>query len=378
MDQRRDPQVNTTREMVVRSPLGWEPVEPPERHPWLALTIGLTLLLGVVVVSFNLALPYYALSPGSARDVTPLIKTGDAESFPPKGQVLLTTISLQQVHPVQALVGWLRTDVDVVKEEVILPPDTSDQEYRQINFQVMDESKQNAIVVALKTLGYMVNEKGEGAVVEQVLPQFPAEGRLQPGDVIKMIDGQPVALVQEATNMIRTRRPGDSLTLDVVQADGTQPRQVQVTLAADPQQNGKPVLGVLLRTFRRDFDLPFEVDIESDNIGGPSAGLAFTLGLIDSLSPGELTGGRKVAVTGTIEIDGRVGDVGGVAQKTSAVKAAGADVFLVPAGEFEVAKKRAGKDLLVIKVTTLPEALEALASLGGDRALGPAAPGQPG
>lgn len=370
--------MNTTREMVVRSPLGWEPVEPPERHPWLALTIGLTLLLGVVVVSFNLALPYYALSPGSARDVTPLIDTGDAESFPPKGQVLLTTISLQQVHPVQALVGWLRTDVDVVKEEVILPPDTSDQEYRQINFQVMDESKQNAIVVALRSLGYVVKEKGEGAVVEQVLPQFPAEGRLQPGDVIKLIDGKPVALVQEATDMIRTHRPGDTLTLDVVQADGTQPRQVQVTLAADPQQNGKPVLGVLLRTFRRDFDLPFQVDIESDNIGGPSAGLAFTLGLIDSLSEGELTGGRKVAVTGTIEIDGRVGDVGGVAQKTSAVKAAGADVFLVPAGEFEVAKKRAGKNLLVIKVTTLPEALEALASLGGDRALGPVVAGQPG
>lgn len=364
---RQDAQVNTIEPMVVRSPLGWEPVEPPERHPWLALLIGLTFLLGVVVVSFNLALPYYALAPGSARDVGPLITAGEGTTlYESEGEVLLTTISLQQVHPVEALVGWLRTDVDVLPEEQVLPPQTSDQEYRQLNFQVMDESKQNAIVVALKRLGYDVKERGEGALVERVLPQFPAEGRLQPGDVIKAVDGKPVALVQEATALIGARKPGDIVTLDVVQADGTEPRQVQVPLAADPQQGGRPVLGVLLRSFRRDFDLPVDVRIESANIGGPSAGLAFTLGIIDALTEGELTGGRKVAVTGTIEIDGRVGDVGGVAQKTSAVKAAGADVFLVPAGEYEIAKSRAGDDLLVIKVTTLQEALEALGSVGGD------------
>jgi len=293
--------------------------------------------------------------------------------------VLLTTISLQQVHPVQALVGWLRTDVDVVPEEQILPPETSDQEYRQLNFQVMDESKQNAIVVALRLLGNDVKEKGEGAVVERVLPQFPAEGRLQQGDVIKAIDGKPVALVTEATDMIRSHKAGDSITLDVVQPDGTQPRQVQITLAADPQQANRPVLGVLLRTFKRDFDLPVDVKIDSANIGGPSAGLAFTLGVIDALSEGELTGGRKVAVTGTIELDGTVGDVGGVAQKTSAVRSAGADVFIVPAGEFETAKARAGKKLLVIKVSTVQEALAALASLGGGLNTGTAVAGaQPG
>ncbi len=371
--------MNTTTEMVVRSPLGWEPVEPPARHPWLGLTIGLTLLLGIVVVAFNLALPYYALAPGSARNVTPLIDTGKAPSFPPKGQVLLTTISLQQVHPVQALVGWLRSDVDVVPEEKILPPDTSDQQYRQLNFQVMDQSKENAIVVALRLLGNDVKEQGEGAVVERVLPQFPAEGRLQPGDVIKAVDGKPVALVTDATTMIRSKKAGDSVTLDVVDADGARPRQVTIPLAADPQQANRPVLGVLLQTFKRKFDLPVDVKIESANIGGPSAGLAFTLGVIDRLSEGELTGGRKVAVTGTIELDGSVGDVGGVAQKTSAVRAAGADVFIVPAGEYETAKARAGKKLLVIKVTTVQEALAALTSLGGGLDAGPtvvaAAPG---
>jgi PDZ domain-containing protein len=365
--------------MVVRSPLGWEPVTPPPRHRLLGVTIALVLILGIVVAAFNLTLPYYALAPGSARPVAPLIESKDRKLYPPKGRVLLTTISLQQVHPVEALVGWLRSDIDVLPEEQIRPPETTDKEYRQYNFQVMDESKQNAIVVALRRLGYEVKEKGSGALVEKVLSQFPAQGRLQPGDVITSIDGSQVALVSDATAVIAGHQPGDVLTIHVQQPDGTEPRDVQVPVAADPDQGGQTVLGVFLRSFQRDFDLPFDLDINSGNIGGPSAGLAFTLGVIDTLTPGELTGGRKVAVTGTIELDGRVGDVGGVAQKTSAVKAAGAEVFIVPAGEYEVAKARAGKGLTVIKVTTLQEALDALGRIGGDlAALGPVTAGTRG
>ncbi|MEA3075811.1 MAG: Lon-like protease [Actinomycetota bacterium] len=371
--------MNTIEPMVVRSPLGWEPVEPPERHPWLGTAIALLLVLGLVVVGFNWALPYYALAPGSAREVGTLISADGTKTYPAKGEVLLTTISLQQVHPIQAFVGWLRTDVDVVPEDRIKPPDTSNQQYRQQNFEVMDASKQTAIVVGLRRLGYEVKEKGEGALVERVLPQFPVNGQLHEGEVIKAIDGQPIALVTDATALIGGHKAGDVLRIDVAQPDGTGARTALVPVAADPEQGGKVVLGVYLRTFKRDFDTPFKVDIKSDNIGGPSAGLAFTLGVIDNLTPGELTGGRKVAVTGTIEIDGRVGDVGGVAQKTSAVRASGADVFLVPAGEYDVARQHAGAHLKVIKVTTLQEALDALGSLGGDlSALGPAGGGQRG
>lgn len=371
--------MNTIEPMVVRSPLGWEPVEPPQRHPWLGTTVTLLVILGAVVIGFNWSLPYYALAPGSARDVGSLIAADGAKTYPADGEVLLTTISLQQVHPIEAFVGWLRSDVDVVPEDRIKPPDTSNQEYRQQNFEVMDESKQNAIVVALRRLGYEVKEKGQGALIERVLPQFPVKGILREGEVIKAIDGKPVGLVTDATAVIGTHKPGDVLAIDVAQPDGSGARQALVPLAADPDQGGKVVLGVFLRTFKRDFDAPFKVDIRSGNIGGPSAGLAFTLGVIDSLTPGELTGGRKVAVTGTIEIDGRVGDVGGVAQKTSAVRKAGADVFLVPAGEYEVARQYAGPGLQVIKVTTLQEALDALGTLGGDlSALGPVATGQRG
>src|SRR5688572_28639453 len=103
--------------VVVRSPLGWEPVRPLPHHRFLGLAAFLTLLFGVVAVGFNLDLPYYALAPGSARQVSPLIEAREAKVYPPKGEVLLTTISLQQVHPFEALTGWLRSDVDVLPEE---------------------------------------------------------------------------------------------------------------------------------------------------------------------------------------------------------------------------------------------------------------------
>jgi PDZ domain-containing protein len=131
-------------------------------------------------------------------------------------------------------------------------------------------------------------------------------------------------------------------------------------------QGGSACLGVVLGTKNHRFDYPYKVSIDTTGVGGPSAGLAFTLALIDELTPGELTGGQNVAVTGTIGIDGTVGDVGGVAQKTAAVRKAGAKLFLVPPGEFAEAKAHAGKSLKVVQVTTLADALAALAANGGD------------
>lgn len=358
--------VHTIEPMVVRSPLGWDPVAPERKRPWLPYAVGGAVLILLFVGATWTTLPYYALAPGSARGVTDLIVAEGTDTYPPEGEVLLTTITLSKVTPVEALTGWLRSDVDIVPEDQILPPDTTDEDYRRFNVQEMDDSKQTAIVVALRRLGYQVTEKGEGALIERVLPQFPANGRLEPGEVIKTVDGKPVALVQEATAAIGAHQAGETVRLEVASVDGTSTRTVDVPLAADPEQGGKPVLGVFLRTSKRTFEMPIDVDIKSGSIGGPSAGLAFTLGVIDQLTPRELTGGRKVAVTGTIEIDGRVGDVGGVAQKTAAVRKAGADVFIVPAGEYEDALSRAGDDLQVIKVTTLQEALEALENLGGD------------
>lgn len=345
---------------------------PPPLHPvvqqfwWVVPLLVAVLTLAVVL---NTDLPYYAIAPGDAREVDELIKAPDNRLHPARGEVYLATVSLQRVKPLGALRGWLDRSVDVVPDERILGT-TKPEDYREQNLALMDDSKQTAIVVALRQLGYDMPEQGKGSLVVEVSPGSPAADRLHPGDTITAIDGVPTTLVNEAVARIQAHRPGEVARLEVTGADGTA-RVEQVTLAentADERRRGQAFLGVLMRTKDRTFPMPFDVTIDSGRIGGPSAGLAFTLALIEQLAPAELTGGHKVAVTGTIDIDGKVGQVGGVAQKTAAVRAEGAEYFFVPPEEFEVAKSHAGKRLKVVSVATLQEAIDALGRIGGDTA----------
>jgi len=317
----------------------------------------------LVTASRFVRLPYYSISPGSARQVNDLIRVPKERSFPPQGRVYLATVSLQPATPVGALIGWLDNDTDVVPEKRVLGS-TSRGQYSKQNQELMTESKQVASVVALRQLGYPVAEHGAGGTIVAIEAGSPADGHLSPDEVIVGVDGRPVALASEAVAGVRAHKPGDSVRLDV-QAPGGGVRTEQVTLAANPRRPGG-FLGVTILTKDQRFDLPFEVSIESGDIGGPSAGLAYTLGVLDALTPGELTGGKKVATTGTMEIDGTVGNVGGVAQKTAAVRAAGAEYFLVPPDEYQEALSHAGSDLKVMKVGSLSEALAALAGAGGD------------
>ena len=354
-------------ELPPQPPHGSQP-PPPPLHPlimqfWWVLPIALAVVtLGVVL---NTNLPYYAIAPGDAREVDELLDIAQDRLHPASGEVYLATVSLQQVKPLGALRGWLDGEIDVVPEERILGT-TPPEEYRDENRRLMEDSQQTAIIVALRQLGYDIPEEGKGALVVEVSEGSPAAGRLDVGDTITSIDGLPTLLVQDAVDRIRAHQPGETARLEIVNAEGVT-RVEEVRLA---DREGRAFLGVLMRTKDRNFPMPFEVKIDAGPIGGPSAGLAFTLGLIDQLSPGELTGGKKVAVTGTIAMDGEVGDVGGVAQKTAAVRAEGADYFLVPPGEYETARAHAGKRLEVIQVATLDEAIAALGRIGGD--IGPA------
>lgn len=352
-----------------------ESSQPPPRRllRWLVpVALVSILLLGAL----ELSLPYYAIAPGSAREVNDLISVPRDRSFPPAGKVLLATVSLRRVSALGALEGWLDPDVDVVPEERVLGS-TPPKQFTKQNLQLMDDSKQVAVVVALRRLGFAVPEHGKGALVVSVEKGTPAEGRLAQGDVITAVDGRPTPLSQQTVEAIRARRPGQVARLEILGTNGAT-RVEEIVLASRPkEQTG--FLGVLLRTKEQRFEYPFDVAIDSGTIGGPSAGLAFTLGVLDSLTNGELTGERKVAATGTIEIDGTVGEVGGVAQKTAAVRAAGAQYFLVPVGEYTEATAHAGRNLAVVKVANLDDAIAALARLGGDvSALGPAPPGRRG
>jgi PDZ domain-containing protein len=319
------------------------------------------LAVAVVGILLNLDLPYYGIAPGDARAVDDLIAAPEGYDHPARGHVYYATVSLQQLKPLGVLRGWLDDDIDVVHEDELLG-NTPRREYRRQNLRLMDDSKQTALVVALRELGHDVKEYGRGALVVTVAEDLPAAGRLEEGDTIVAIDGESTFLVQDAVEAIKAHRPGDEVRLEVVSADD-EPRVEQITLA---ERDGGAILGVTMRTKDRRFDLPLDVSIDSGTIGGPSAGLAFTLGVIDRLSAGELTGGRNVAVTGTIDIDGTVGDVGGVVQKTAAVKSKGVRYFLVPPGEFEQARRHAGRHLQVIKVGSVDEAIEALGRIGGD------------
>lgn len=307
---------------------------------------------------------FYRVAPGSVIDTAPLVMVEEDRYFPADGRVLLTTVSFGKATLLEAIAGWLDPTVDVVRESVVAP-DVDEDELREINLGMMQDSKQAAIAVAFEALGFDAIT-GHGAEVLEVIPGTPAESLLDVGEAIVAVDGVDTLVHIDAVQALATKQPGDTVTLTVEPAGGGTPREVEATLGENPERPGRPFLGVSLGTRGLELALPFEVDVRSDEIGGPSAGLAFTLEIIDVLTEGELTGGRTVAATGTIELDGSVGEVGGVAQKTAVVRASGADVFLVPAGEVERARRHAGDDLEIVAVEDLDDALAALARLGGN------------
>lgn len=333
------------------------------RHRWVWRAFPALVLSLVLLGTASISLPYYAIAPGSAREVNDLIDVPKDKGFPARGKVLLATVSLRQVSPLGALEGWLDPNVDVVPEKTVLGT-TPRRQFTRQNLELMDDSKQIAVVVALRRLGYPVAEEGKGALVVGIEQGSPADGRLALGEVVTAVDGRPSPLSQRAVEGIHAHKPGQVVRLEVQGVHGGT-RVEEIVLASRPRSEFG-FLGVVLRTKEQRFDYPFEVRIDSGSIGGPSAGLAFTLGVLDELTTGELTGGKKVAATGTIELDGRVGDVGGVAQKTAAVRAAGARYFLVPPGEFAEASASAGNKLQVLKVGSLDEAIAAFARIGGD------------
>ena len=369
------------------------PQSPPEEqqdpllawaraHWWALLTV--VAMIGALIAASTLSVPYYAISPGGALPVAPLVHVADGPTFPPKGGVFLCTVSLGPTTLLEALQGWLDPTTDVVKRSVIVPPNVSPGKLREVNLQAMDTSKEQAIGVAFEQLGYDAIT-GQGAEVVAIRPHAPADGALVAGDTITAIDTKPIELHSEAVEALSSRKPGDTVHLTVTPKGGGAPKELDVVLAAKPGLPREPMLGVVLRTAKPAFHFPYKVDIDSEQIGGPSAGLAFTLEVLDVLTKGELTGGRLVAATGTMEIDGSVGVIGGVAQKTAAVKKAGVRLFLVPMDEVAQARRHAGKHLRIEGVRNIHDALRILAGIGGNgrsgsgrRSLGAAGAGAAG
>lgn len=342
------------------------------RGRWFLLA-ALLVLGGLVAAAIFWRTPYYMLSPGSVRDTESYIAVSGAPSYSDDaGTIDYLTVSVKQATPIELLGAWIDPAVEVVDAEKVLGKQ-SPEENRNFNLQLMAGSKDAATYQALSRLGYDIPTSGSGAVVASVASGVPAADVLSPGDTIVRADGQPVQLNQDLVRILSTRVPGDVVTLEVQPLDGGDTRTVTAALVARPDDPSRPMLGV--STFTRDlsFQFPVQVTIDSGRVGGPSAGLAFTLGVLDALTPGSLTGGAKIATTGTMEMDGRVGAVGGVHQKVVAAKRAGVDLMLVPSDEVDEARKYAD-GLRIEPVDDLNQALDVLTTLGGGNAVLPPAP----
>lgn len=298
-------------------------------------------------------LPYYALGPGPARDVVPLISLSGTTRHPSTGSLLMTAVSIRQVATVGLVAAWLDPDVMVLPDEDVVPSGTTFQQERVRAISQMDSSKIDAASAALRLVTGYPGEHGEGVLVRSVVEGCAAAGELFAGDLILAIDGESVSDVRDVSRILETRPSGAMIDFDL-SVDG-QPERAR--LVREPCGGSEsPIVGVALVN-----SFPFGVAISSGEIGGPSAGLMFALGIYELAGGDDLMVGRTVAGTGEIGPRGTVYPIGGIAQKLAAAEAAGATMFLVPLGNLEEARA-AGTDMELIPVGTLREAVAALAA----------------
>lgn len=323
--------------------------------------VAVLIISGYLVLT-TVRVNYFVQSPGTAVALEDRIEVSGTPEFPSDGEVYFTTVrvSRDRATLLDVVGEWLDPASVLIEDDRLLQGRSPDQN-REFNQELMEGSQELAKRVALEYLGLDV-VTSNGALVTQVQEGAPADGALEPGDVIVSAGGAPVADASTLVETIGGRVPGDELDLEVRRLESEEVEPLTVTLG---DREGGAFLGVGISDSFELTDLPFEVEIDTAQIGGPSAGLALTLSIIDVLTEGELTGGQSVATTGTIDIDGTVGPIGGVQQKAHAVRRAGIDVFIVPEDDAATAREVLGDSAEVIGVRTLDEAIEALGRLGG-------------
>jgi PDZ domain-containing protein len=327
---------------------------------WLTpvrLAIGGLLLLGAAALVLWLA-------PASGYDIRlvdpahpadPLVKVpGEKPSHAP-GPIYFVDVREREARLLERLVPFTRADGSSI---VPAPPVSSTVE-QEIGQQDMTESQQVAAVVALDHLGYKVRATSGGVTVVLVEKGAPAADVLKTGDVIVSADGRPVTSVLGLRAILAKHRPGDRV--EVGFRRGGARRDVTIQTVADPQDSKRAIIGVSARDALQ-VKLPVRISIDAGGVGGPSAGLAFALDILQELGR-NVAHGHKVAATGELALNGTVGPIGGVKQKTLGVRRAGVDVFLVPAGENAQEARRYADGLRIIPVKNFPQALRALATL---------------
>jgi Lon-like protease len=336
-------------------------LRPGPRWPYALVAVSLALGLFVALL-WPVKVPYFAMSPGPVEQVTDLITIGDTDTYPIDGATYLLTVGLKEVNPFEWIEARFFDDrIDLVDRDVIRPPGVTREEHTRTNLQAMSESIDIAVYVALVRLGYDVGFTGDGVEVFRIVEGSPAEGVLEVGDRITEIGGVAVETEEDAGAHIRTFGVGDTVRL--VGSRGEEPLAVEVTLVPHTQIEGAAMVGVVLTTVGLEMVLPFEVKVDSRNIGGPSAGMMYALTILDLLTEDDLVKGHRVAGTGTIRFDESIGPVGGVRQKVFAARALGVEIVFVPEANHDAALSAAGDGIVIVPVATLQDALDYLDAL---------------
>lgn len=327
------------------------------------LPLALILVVSLLSVTLMLVPTNNGLeAPGIAPPVEPMVAVPTEYRQPVAGSFLLTTVFSQTPITVgQWLIGQVSPVIRLVPPERIVPPDTTVQEVALRNFRMLEDSQTTAVAVGLQLAGYEAEVRGLGVGVSSVLPDSPANGVIEPGDIIIGINGQPVEATSDLTTQLAQQSPQDRIQLQIERAEEL--LTVTTVLMPPPEANLPPRIGIGIEDVGFDITLPFPVEIIPQKIiGGPSAGLMFALTVYNRVTPTDLTGGRIIAGTGTINLDGTVGPIGGVQQKVAGAELAGAEYFLSPTENYDDAAAVA-RHIKVVEVATATEAIDFLRNL---------------
>ena len=319
-------------------------------------------VLGLAVITFGVLylIPSddYILLPDRAHPVAPLVRVQGGHEPSGRGQIYFVDILERRASELESLFPWIHDGATLVPAEALVPPGESDQAARQADLRAMQVSQQIAAAVALRHLGYHVVARPSGVIVAEIEAGSNAERVLRPEDVIVAVNGVPTPTIAKLRSVLAPAHPGDVVTLRIRR--GSRLETLRVKTIASPVEKGRAIVG-FAPDQAANIRLPINVEIDAGNVGGPSAGLAFTLEVLAELGH-DVTHGYNVAATGEIELSGAVTPIGGVRQKIFGVRAAGAQVFLVPAENAAVAERYAG-NVRVIPVTSFAQALRALAKV---------------
>ena len=333
-----------------------------------AVLAAFFLFLAVMVVGSVVHLPYAVMSPGPTQDTLgtstdgkgkPIIAISGLPTYPTDGALRFTTVRVEggPGYPVDAwdiLQAWIDPARDVLPVDDVFDPKVTQEQVAEENAIQMEGSQEEATAVALRAIGKQVPTH---VAIAGITDASKAKGVLEVGDRLDRVDGVEITSTQAVRDVLQKKKPGDTVSMTVTRKGKEQTLEVP-TVAG---QGGRTALGVLLGL---DHDFPAKVTIDAGAIGGPSAGLMFSLGIYDKLTPGPLAGGRQIAGTGTIDDEGVVGPIGGIRQKLAGARSDGAEYFLAPADNCDEVVGHVPDGLDVFKVGTFDEgrtAVEAIA-----------------